>query len=167
MKRSILLLFVLLCGIAAKAQDKSLETLRRGYYKLHTDSASCARLYAQVSQTTSADNTYNAYKGAITASMANHVKNAAEKLKLFNEGKALLEQSIKNDASNTELRFLRLTIQTNCPKALGYNKQIEGDKTFIADHLETVKDASLQQKIKDYMVAHKYLILKKPEAVPN
>lgn len=152
MKKHFLFLFILLSVIAAKAQ--SLEALRRSYYKLNTDSTSCAKLYKQVNQSTSTDNTYNGYKGAITAAMANHVKNNGEKLKLFNAGKSLLEQSIKKDANNVELRFLRLTIQTNCPKALGYNKQIAEDKAFINVHIETLEDASLRQKVKDYLAAH-------------
>jgi len=134
---------------------------------MHADSAGCAKLYEQVKQSASTDNLIIGYKGAITASMADYMKSKEEKLRLFSEGKNLIEQSIKADASNVELRFLRFTIQTNAPKALGYNKQMEDDRIFINSHIGMVKDGSLQQKIKDYMAAHPSAKTTAPQKAPN
>jgi len=155
MKKIILFLFIFTSTFLLA--QPSLETLRNDYYKLNTDSAACAKLYKKVSAFGVEDNVFNGYKGAITASMANHVTAKAEKLKLFNSGKKLLEQSIKTDSSNVELRFLRLTIQTNCPKALGYYKQISSDKIYIVDHFNSVKSITIKKRMSEYLLASKLL----------
>ncbi|MCW3085194.1 MAG: hypothetical protein JWP12_2560 [Bacteroidetes bacterium] len=156
MKRNILFLF-LMAGLFSNAQNISIETLRKDYYKLNTDSATCTKLYNKLSKNNSTDNLINGYKGAITASMANHVKNKEEKIKLFTAGKKLIEQSIKSDSANVELRFLRFTIQTNCPKALGYYKQIDPDKKYIISHFASLKNTDLRHKIAEYLLSTSYV----------
>jgi hypothetical protein len=156
MKRSIITFFFFLPFILT-AQNVSVETIRNEYYKLNTDSIACAKLYAKLSKQTSSDNLINGYKGAVSASMANHVKSPQEKIKLFSAGKQLIEQSIKTDSANVELRFLRLTIQTNCPKALGYYKQIKADRKYISDHFDSVKSATVKKRMSEYLLATKLL----------
>ena len=151
MKR-ILISFLLLFSSISFAQTPGIETLRKEYYKVKTDSATCAALYQKISTSTPTDNLLIAYKGAITAAMADHSANKAEKLKLFNTGKKMLEQVIKTDSSNLELRFLRFTIQTSCPKALGYNKQIATDKKFILSHFDTFKNSEFKAKMWSYLL---------------
>jgi hypothetical protein len=146
---ALLFCFVCVNGIS---QTTNIETLRNDYYKVDTDSVACAKLYKKVKDQTFSDNTMQAYKGAITASMANHSKNKQEKIKLFNSGKKLLEESIKADSSNMELLFLRLTIQTSCPKALGYNSKIEKDKTFIINNIDKSKSALLKKRIIEFLL---------------
>jgi len=147
---SIVLLFTF-CSIV-HGQNISIETLRNDYFKVDTDSLSCAKLYNKVKDQNFSDNTQQAYKGAITAAMANHVKNKQEKIKLFNNGKKLLEESIKNDSSNIELVFLRLTIQSSCPKALGYYSKIEKDKTYIIKNIETAKSSLVKKRIIEFLL---------------
>ena len=72
-----------------------------------------------------------AYKGTLIAKKAGHAKNAAEKVKLFKSGIKLLEAEILRSPKEIEYRFLRLTIQENCPKILKYNQNIEEDVTMI------------------------------------
>jgi len=147
----------MLGAMLASAQTISVETLRSQYYKLDTDSAACAKLYAKLQKAGSDNNLINGYKGAVTAAMANHAKSREEKIKLFTAGKKLIEQSVKTDSANVELRFLRFTIQTNCPKALGYYKQLTPDKKYIIAHLQTLKNPALQSKISDYLLAGNHL----------
>ncbi|MCW3101671.1 MAG: hypothetical protein JWO09_111 [Bacteroidetes bacterium] len=151
--RKLLFFLFILASASLQAQNISTEQLRKAYYKLNTDSATCAELYAKVSKTNSPDNLITGYKGAITASMASHVKSKQEKIKLFTNGKKLLEQAIAADSANVELRFLRFTIQTNCPKALGYYRQADTDKRYILSHLDSLKNTSLKNKISEYMLA--------------
>ena len=95
------------------AQTVSIDAIRKDYEKVRTDSSSCAKLYKKINQGTITDNLLTGYKGAITASMANYSKNKQEKINLFKEGKQLLEKAIVKDSNDVELRFLRMTIQTN------------------------------------------------------
>jgi hypothetical protein len=89
--------------------------------------------------------------------MANYSKNKQEKINLFKEGKQLLEKAVAKDSTNVELRFLRMTIQTNCPKALGYHKQIASDKTYILANFDSIKNTSTRNNIKAFLLASAYL----------
>ncbi len=58
-----------------------------------------------------------------------------EQLSLFNQGKEQLEQCVQKDMWNTEIRFIRLTLQCQSPWFLGYHDQIEEDAKIIVDHV--------------------------------
>ncbi len=146
MKRLILLFFFLISATAF-AQNITADALRRSYQQVNNDSAACAKLYKKITSSTDSDNIIIAYKGAITASMANHSKDKKEKLNLFNNGKKLLELSISTDSSNIETRFLRFTIQSSCPKALNYNKHIKTDKSFILKNYSTLTNLAIKRMI--------------------
>lgn len=72
-----------------------------------------------------------AYKGALIAKKASFEKTAAAKIKLFKSGVALLENEITKSSKEVEFRFLRLTVQENCPKILKYNQNINEDIDVI------------------------------------
>lgn len=166
MKHLLCILFVLM-QLFAQAQAPTAESLRKEYYKLNSDSAACAKLYKKTAVLESTDNTLICYKGAISACMANHSTNKQEKIKLFNNGKKLMEQAIAADSSNTELRFLRFTIQTSCPKALGYNKQINNDKQFILAHIDAVKSSTLKNKMNEFLQSSTYLNAAEKQKIKN
>ena len=141
MKKNYLLLFFFVFSLSSYSQNITVDELRREYNQVSSDSTTCAKLYKKVTKSNNTDAISIAYKGAISAAMANHSKDKKEKLSLFNSGKKLLEQSITADSSNTETRFLRFTIQSNCPKILGYNKQINSDKNFILKNYSSANSA--------------------------
>jgi hypothetical protein len=149
MKKLFFILFFTIC-FNSYSQNISVDALRREYNQVNTDSATCAKLYKKMIRSSNADNITTAYRGAITAAMANFPKDKKEKLELFKTGKKLLEQSITADSSNIETRFLRFTIQTNCPKALGYNKQIASDKTFILKNYSTTTNTAVKNMISSF-----------------
>lgn len=72
-----------------------------------------------------------AYTGGLKMKKSGYLQGAAKKLTVFKEGRQLLEEAIVRYPSNTEFRFIRLTIQENAPKILRYNKQIEEDKQAV------------------------------------
>jgi hypothetical protein len=152
MKKYYFIIILIFNSLYGNAQV-SIETLRKEYHNLNTDSAACAKLYEKIAALHTSDNLILGYKGATTAAMANFVKAKTEKIKLFNEGKKILEQSIKNDSSDTELRFLRFTIQTNAPKALGYHKQIENDKKHILTHYNEIRNITVKGRISEYLLS--------------
>ena len=49
----------------------------------------------------------------------------------FKKGKGNIEQAIKIEPDNVELRFIRLSIQKNIPSFLGYKSNIDEDIEFI------------------------------------
>ena len=72
-----------------------------------------------------------AYKGGLTMKKSDYLKSAAKKIETFKVGHKLLEFAIKNEPTNAEYRFIRLTIQEHAPRILKYNKNIEEDKVLI------------------------------------
>ncbi|MBC7616548.1 MAG: hypothetical protein H7202_10835 [Pedobacter sp.] len=93
------------------------------------------------------------YKGAAIMMEANHVFNPITKFSRFKKGKQLIEYAIKLDLANVELRYIRLTIQTNVPSILGYSSAIEIDKKIIINHLELLKDKDLRKRMISYLLS--------------
>jgi hypothetical protein len=152
MKKSCFLFVLLLASGLMAAQTIPVETLRKEYHYLNKDSVACVKLYAKISTIDPQDNLTLGYKGATTAAMANFAKGKAEKIKLFNSGKKMLEQSINADTTNPELRFLRFTVQTNAPKALGYHTQIENDKKYMIAHYNEINNPTVKGRISEYLL---------------
>ena len=86
--------------------------------------------------------------------MAKHVINPFSKLSYFKKGKLMLENAIKADYTNVELRFLRYTIQTNVPGFLNYTSEKNLDRTFIAQSLPKLKDQDLKKIISEFLLKH-------------
>lgn len=152
--KKIVFIFFLLLSAASFSQVITPDALRREYAQVKTDSASCAKLYKKIVKSNNADVITTAYRGAITAAIANYSNDKNEKLKLFNTGKKLLEQSIATDSSNIEMRFLRYTVQTSAPKALGYNKQLKSDKNFILKNYSSISNIAVKNMIKSFLLQY-------------
>jgi hypothetical protein len=156
--KKIFYLVVLLffSSFSAIGQGMSVEEARKVYAESMGNKATCETAYEKISQVSNSDNhLLMGYKGAISIAMAKHLKTPKEKLSHFNKGKSLLENSISKDERNVELRFLRLTIQSNCPSALKYNKSISNDKKFIIENLASVQNSYIRSRIKEYMLQMK------------
>lgn len=63
------------------------------------------------------------------------------KLSVFNKERKRLDELIKTHPNNIHLRYVRLVIQEKMPKILGYNKNIQEDKSFLKLMLKK-KDSS-------------------------
>jgi hypothetical protein len=103
-------------------------------------------------------NLKNAFLGAMIMKRAGIGGNPLYKLWLFKKGHELLEDAIKKDPSNTEFRFLRLMIQENAPRFLGYNDSEERDSKYIRIAYESLPE-NLQKAISDYNKISKVLKL--------
>lgn len=94
---------------------------------------------------------YYGYKAGAVMMMAKHVINPFSKLSYFKKGKNMLENAIKTDRNNLELRFLRYTIQTNVPSFLNYGQNRNQDHEFIVSALSSLQDQDLKQIINNYL----------------
>ena len=73
------------------------------------------------------------------------------KYSYFNKGKKLLEDAIKKEPNNIEIRLMRLISQEKTPSFLGYNKNIEADRNFIIKNYKNSDDENLVKFIKNYL----------------
>ena len=77
-----------------------------------------------------------AYRGISKTMISDHVFLPTTKLGYFNDGKADLENAIKTEPNNPELRYLRLLVQLNSPFFLGYSSNISSDVTIFVNNLK-------------------------------
>ena len=97
-----------------------------------------------------------AYEGALLLKKAGVIASKKDKLAAFKLGKRKLESALEKDSSNTEYHFLRLMIQENAPKILGYHANLEKDNIYIRKNYKTLS-AVLQQAILGYSKQSKTL----------
>lgn len=93
-----------------------------------------------------------AYKGAILTLMAKFAKSKKDKKQYFKEGVALIESAVNSHPQNIELRYIRLSVQENSPKFLGYHKNIEDDKQFILKNYTAASAHGLKGIIKEFVL---------------
>jgi len=82
--------------------------------------------------------------------------NPIHKFRRFKKGKSLIEEAVKKEPDNPEIRFVRFAIQTNIPAFLNYNHHITKDKKYLLDNVKTIKDKKLKQDILTYLSTSGY-----------
>lgn len=135
-------LFTFLCATVFHAQDAT--KYRTNWMISNNDKSLCENMLEELQDATKP--TLVAYLGAYQMMMAKHLLSPISKLKSFKRGRENLEKAIKADANNVESRMLRLVIQKNAPKFLGYNKNMEEDKTFLKAHLDQLSRLGLKDE---------------------
>ena len=125
----------------------SLDDVRANYSQLATDKKMCSELLAQLEKNKDQSATHLAYLGGLQTIWANHVFSPIGKLNTFKEGKKNIEQAIKKEPENVELRFVRLSVQKNAPSFLGYKSNINEDAKFIKENRHQIRSEILQKNI--------------------
>ena len=97
-----------------------------------------------------------AFEGALLMKKAGLLKGAFKKLKIFKQGRTLLEVALQHDSTNAEYRFLRLMIQENAPGILNYNDDLKTDSAMVQSAFKDMPD-ELQQIITEYSRSSKVL----------
>jgi len=105
--------------------------------------------------TKSDDKRLVAYKGAALTLTARYQKTAKEKSTSFKKGVEWVEYAISKKPLDLEVRFVRLSIQQNSPKFLGYNKEIEEDKKYILTNFNTIRSKEFKEYLKSYILDSK------------
>ena len=124
----------------------SINEIRNLYGKSLKSEDDCQKLI-DILKPYKKDPLYLGYSGCATMMMAKHAFSPFSKLSYFKKGKIMLEDAIKADDKNFELRFLRFIAQTNMPSFLGYNDSIGKDKKFILNSFSQINDISLEEYV--------------------
>ena len=165
MRDWIFIILIFFFSTSAFSQGMTLEEARKVYSESMANKAICEAAYKKISTNVQAldNHLLMGYKAAISIALSKHLKSTKEKIAHFNSGKKLMESSIEKDIKNVELRFLRFTIQSNCPAALKYNKNLVPDKLFIIDNLTTVQNSIIRSRIKDFLLQSKGITLEEKQ----
>lgn len=129
------------------AQQLDFESLRKDYPLLVNNEKLCQTYIKQLGNLQSSSPLHLGYLGCLQTIWANHVINPLSKLETFNKGKRNLELAIQKDPQSAELRFLRLSVQTNAPGFLGYKKNIKTDRSFLHNNRNQIKSVVLLKYI--------------------
>lgn len=123
-----------------------LEFVRINYEKAVSDKTVCARMIEQLTNDKNSS-VHLAYLGAFQTIWAKHTINPIEKLTTFKKGKRNIEQAVARESDNVEVRFVRLSIQENCPGFLGYKSNIKQDRSFLMDHQQKITSPTLKKMV--------------------
>ena len=146
-----LFFIALFVSIVGNAQD--LKEIRSQYPNAVESSEITAKLDGELAKVSFSNKpVLLAYKGAVSTLKANFSKSKKEKKEFFKEGVSLIESAIKAEPSNIEIRYIRLSVQENSPKFLGYHKNIGDDKEFILKNYANDSSKSLKTLIKDFVL---------------
>ncbi|SDQ52601.1 hypothetical protein SAMN05421664_1917 [Chryseobacterium soldanellicola] len=109
-----------------------LDALRYSYAKANASNANTQAFINLAEKQTGTDPVTNGYQAAAKIMQAKIVKE--NRKALVKSGAASLESIIKNNPNNIELRVIRLSVQENIPKIVGYRGSIKDDKAFILNN---------------------------------
>lgn len=151
MKILSILCVMLFSTIFIQVDENQIIEIRNLYQKGVKDKKANQKLNLLLAKVTENEPVLLGYKGAAIMMQASYAIDPFTKLSKFKKGKNLIEYAIKKEANNTELRYVRLTIQTNIPSFLGYSGEIKNDKDFILEQLPHLKDADLSNRIIKYL----------------
>lgn len=146
-------LFFILFLVSFLAQSQDLKTIRTQYPKAVESAEITAKLDGELANINPSNKpVLIAYKGAVLTLQAKFAQKNSDKKEFFKQGVSLIESAVSAESSNIELRYIRLSVQENAPKFLGYHKNIEEDKKFILKHAGSISSAELKEIVKDFVM---------------
>jgi hypothetical protein len=146
-----LLIIVFLISAAGTAQD--LNRIRSAYPKAVESAEITDQLDGELAKVNSSNKpVLLAYKGAVSTLKAKFAKARSDKKEFFKEGISWVESAVKADGSNIEIRYIRMSVQENSPRFLGYHKNIDEDKEFILKNYKTISSTELKELVKDFVL---------------
>jgi hypothetical protein len=126
-----------------------MKAVRELYNIAHREKDKCEALIKLCKESNTVET--KGYLAAAKMVSSKYLVNPFVIIKVFNEGKTLLETLINENPESVELRYLRYTIQVNTPAFVGYNKNKKEDRAFIIQFMQTSTDADLKNHILYYL----------------
>lgn len=143
---------------------QELPEVREQYFSASKSKENAEKFYTLMSKCNKENKVFLAYKGAATALKSKFTADKKLKKSLFVDGIAMVENAVKSESNNAEIRLIRLSIQENTPKILKYKSNIEEDKTLILTVFDK-QNASLKEYIKLYIKQSKVFSEKEKQTI--
>lgn len=129
-----------------------LEVLRNSYAKANQSNTATQTFITNAEKQSGSDAVTTGYKAAAKIMEAKITKE--NRKSLVKSGAANLEAIIKSNPNNIELRLIRLSVQENIPKIVGYRGSLKDDKVFILTNYSK-QNAELKNYIKKFVMQSK------------
>ncbi len=135
--------------------SQNLSEIRALYYSTTDNISKCNSLKTLLNSFENKNNIINAYIGANTLLYCKYSDNSFKKYSYFKKGKEMIEEAIKLDPDNLEIKFLRFLNQINAPWFLNYKSNIDDDFKFINSNLDLISDERFKKIIIETLKAYK------------
>lgn len=134
----------------------SVSNLRRQYQLAAASKEAGEKFYQLMAAYQQQDAVVLAYKAAAEAIRARDAS-MFNKLNYVQAAMKQFDQAVKLDADNAEIRFLRLSVESNLPAFLGLSPHVEDDRQFLLNTLLQHPRSGLDPEsfvlVRDFMVA--------------
>jgi len=151
------------------AQPTEMMKLRESYYRSSEDAKMAESFYELLESSSVEQPLRFGYFGMANFMLAYHSLNPFDKFKYFIAGKEILADAISAAPQNTELRYLRFTVQTNAPAFLNYRRHLSEDKQVLLNTLSSklpdLIDNDLRMRISKYLQKTKFCTLREKESL--
>lgn len=132
--------------------QSGLESLRESYAKANISNANTESFITTAEKASGSDAITLGYKAAAKIMEAKIAKQ--NRKVLVKSGATNLEAVIKNNPNNAELRLIRMSVQENIPKIVGYRGSLKDDKAFLISNYSK-QNAALKNYIKRFAAQSK------------
>jgi len=130
--------------------EATLDRLRKVYPRAYEDAESCKTELATLDKREN-KGVLLAYQAAFNMVYARHLSSPLSKLNIFKKGKNLMDKAIAQNKNNTEIHFLRLTIQVHAPSILNYRQDIQRDLDIILSNWKNITEENLKKNIREFL----------------
>ncbi len=142
------LMFVFLLSFFSFFQT-DLEALRNSYSKANLSNENAKNFIELAGRKSSKEPIISAYKAAAKILEARITSGISKKMSFLKTGATNLESIISSNPNNPEMRLIRMSVQENVPKIVGYSKNLKEDKTFLLNNYNK-QSPELKSYIKNF-----------------
>ena len=135
-------------------QSGDLDALRNAYSKANSSNEGAKNFIKLADKSSSSDALTKGYKAAAEILEAKVTTEKNKRKSFVKSGATELESVIKSNPNNVELRLIRMSVQENIPKIVGYSKNLKEDKTYILSNYSK-QNTALKTYIKKFAMQSK------------
>jgi hypothetical protein len=150
-----LTLLLTLSAFVSDANPYSVTNLRRQYQQAAASKEAGEKFYKQMAAYGQRDAVVLAYKAAAEAIRARDAS-MFNKLTYVQNAAKQFDEAVRLDSDNPEIRFLRLSVESNLPSFLGLSQHVEEDRQFLLttllQHPKSGLDAESFGLVRSFMV---------------
>ncbi|UOR03819.1 hypothetical protein MUN82_12765 [Hymenobacter aerilatus] len=137
------------------ANPYSVANLRRQYQQAAASKEGGEKFHQLMAAYTQHDAVVLAYKAAAEAIRARDAS-MFNKLTYVQQAAKLFDEAVRRDDDNAEIRFLRLSVESNLPAFLGLSQHVDDDRQFLVrtllQHPSSGMDNESFTLVRDFMV---------------
>ena len=132
--------------------DREIKMVRIGFYQATQNSKKAKPLSIIIKNFKSKSSIIKAYEGANMAILAKTRWSPFSAIRLVKKAVKMLALAVIQSPQNLEIRFIRFAVQKNIPSFLNLSKNIEEDKKFIIENINSFNKNVLSNNMRNYIL---------------